>query len=252
VEDDEFPYNSSGFALRYESQSCSGSYANLPDGQTAGDAAIADICAETFYQPPTFKPINWLPADVFNFEVFLPMLFGGKDNAMGSEEVNTHPNTPLDIWILDNYGEGRWEEVGLAGIQVEVNGTQLDFCEVVSTLGGPPFEPDGEAGITMSCRYETDREIIDYEWANVTLYGFDCEQALAIDRFSIPPRPLVGAQPQQEVGEQSEEDESGLDSNGCYEGDAYSVDESLCCPPGSYWTDGVDDSCDPPFYNPYP
>jgi hypothetical protein len=187
------------------------------------------------------------------------MLIGGKDNPLGSEEENTHPNTPLDIWILEKTnGERPMEEPLSSTIQVEVNGTQSGFCEHIGTYGGPPFEPDGEAGITMSCRYETDREIVDYEWANVTLYGFDCEQALAIDRFSLPPKPLVGAQPQQEIGEQVEdegeeqESGSGLDSNGCYEGDAYSVDENLCCAPEDYWTDGVDDSCNTPFYAPYP
>ena len=256
VEEEEFPYNSRGFDLEYESLSCKGSYANRPGGQTAGDAAIADICAETFYQPPEFTVVNW-DNDTLSVDVFAPVLSAWPNEIL----------TPYDQWVSNaGLSTVSMDYVLLSdSLTLQLNNEATGYCDVNARHLSNSNQPPGPnwtgdlPGIEMRCYVKTTRAVNDSELASFSLYGFGCDGALAIQSgLSIPPKPLVGVQPQQEIGEQVEDEEeeqqsgSGLDANGCYEGDAYSVDENLCCAPEDYFNDGYDDSCDAPFYNPYP
>jgi hypothetical protein len=237
-----------------------GGDANAAGSQQGGTGGNADICAETFYQPPTFQAINWLPADTLNLSVSLPVLFGGEDNPQTNAIDIYPPNTPLDEWMLSN----NLELGDLAdAVQVNVSGTQFQYCNL-DEEGGGSFNYDGDPeipysdgymqGIYLNCSVTTDREITDYELANVELYAFGCQLPLAIDQFSIPPKELEAYEPPAteevscEKGEHLNQKGKCVPDNACNAGDVYASSEGVCCAPSDY--DATWDSCNPPFYTP--
>lgn len=196
-----------------------------------GQASSNDICTETFYDAPTFKAVNWSPADTLNIEGFLPMNLGGYE-----EWVQTK-----DIALKSDLGEF---------LHILVNDQTISYCSVPSASD----VNDLGTGLNISCQYVTDREILQMELASVSLFGFDCPDPLAVANITIPPKELeafIPPSPEPAVcGEHEHLNKKGkcVPDNPCNVGDIYAVSEGVCCAPAQYveaW-----DSCDSPYYTP--
>ncbi len=276
-------YSVDRYVLSYKTDTCQDSFSGIGGNETAvvqdqggagdnqqgGTGNNEVLCNEAFYQPPAFQAINWLPADTLNFNVSLPVLFGGEDNPQTNAIDNYPPNSALDNWMLAN----NLELQDLANsVRLDVSGAQFQYCNVDSE-GGEPFDYAGdpnipysesyEQGLYLTCAVTTDREITSYELVNVDLYAFGCPLPLAIDQFSIPPKELEAYTPPEQEAEACPDgyrrnlkgkcvsnDPSQEVGGSCNSGDVYVNSEGVCCASGDYWTDGVDDSCNGPSYAP--